>query len=58
MKVKIFRSAVVNIQVQILHGASTFWEKIFILSETRTYLLSFNAEKCIYIMFSQAKITF
>ena len=58
MKVKLFRSAIVNIQVLILHGVSAFWEKMFIAFETRTYLLSFNAEKCIYILFPQAKITF
>ena len=45
--VKFFRSAIVNIQVLLLHGASIFWEKIFIVSETRTYLLSFSVEKCL-----------
>ena len=58
VKVKYFRPPIKNIQVLILYGVSTVLEKILIASETRTYLLLFNAEKCIYTLFLQDKITF
>ena len=62
VKMKYFRPSIKNIQVLILHGVLTVWEKILISTEisteTRTYLILFNVEKCIYTLFPQAKITF
>ena len=58
VKLKIYELVIVNILVLILHGASVWWKQPIRVSETRTYALSCSVDKCIYILFLQARIIF